>query len=87
MEPHHAPYTPKYQYWTGLLLFMHVLLFIEGVLNFSKDPRIDLISTIIIVCCILVLKGVIAKRVYKNWLVDVMETAIWLFLQYLHGIP
>jgi hypothetical protein len=30
-----------------------------------------------IVCGLILLKGVIAKRVYKNWLFDVIETAIY----------
>ena len=34
-------------------------------------------STIFIVGCLILLKGVTAKRVYKNWPLDVMETAIY----------
>ena len=74
MEPHHAPYTTKHRYWTGLLLLVRFVLFFEGVLNFSKDPQIDLIATIII---ILLLKSNASKRVYKNWLVDAMENAVY----------
>ena len=77
MEPHHAPYTSKHRYWTGLLLLVRVALFFEGVLNFSKDPQIDLMATIVIVSCLLLFKGVAAKRVYNNWIVDIMETAIY----------
>ena len=76
MEPHHAPYTSKHRYWTGLLLLVRIALFSEGVLNFSKDPQIDLLATVIVVSYLLLLKSVSAKRVYKNWLVDIMETAI-----------
>ena len=76
MEPHHAPYTSKHRYWTGLLLLVRIILLSERVLNFSKDPQIDLLATIVVVSCLLLLKSVTAKRVYKNWLVDVMETAI-----------
>ena len=77
LEPYHAPYTAKYRYWTGLLLFVRVLLFLISVLNFSLDPRVDLLSVILVVGGLILLKGVIAKRVYKNWLLDVMETAIY----------
>ena len=76
MEPHHAPFTSKHRYWTGLLLFIRVVLFLVGVMNFSKDPQIDLIATIVVVSCLILIKSVTAKRVYKNWLIDVMETAI-----------
>ena len=77
LEPYHAPYTAKYRYWTGLLLFIRAFLYLISGLNFSLDPRVDLISTIFIVGSLILLKGMTAKRVYKNWLLDVMETAIY----------
>ena len=77
LEPYHAPYTAKYRYWTGLLLLVRVLLYLISVLNFSLDPRVDLMAAIFIVGGLTLLKGVTAKRVYKNWPLDVMETAIY----------
>ena len=74
LEPYHAPYTAKYRYWTGLLLFVRVYLL---SLNFTLDPRVELMSTIFVVGGLILLKGVTAKRVYKNWVLDVMETAIY----------
>ena len=77
IEPYHAPYTAQYRYWTGLLLFIRMLLYLISVLNFSLDPRVDLLAMIFIVGGLILLKGVTAKRVYKNWPLDVMETAIY----------
>ena len=77
IEPYHAPYTAQYRYWTGLLLFVRILLYLISVLNFSLDPRVDLLATIFIVGGLILLKGVTAKRVYKNWPLDVMETSIY----------
>jgi hypothetical protein len=77
LEPYHAPYAAKYRYWTGLLLFLRVLLYLISLLNVSLDPRVDLMATIFVVGGLLLLKGMIAKRIYKNWLLDVMETAIY----------
>ena len=77
LEPYYAPYTTKYRYWTGLLLIVRAFLYIIPILSFSFDPRVDLISTIFIVGGLILLKGVTANRVYKNWLLDVMETAIY----------
>ena len=77
LEPYHAPYTAKYRYWTGLLLFVRILLYLISVLNFSLNPRVDLLATIFIIGGLILLKGVTAKRVYKNWPLDVMETAIY----------
>ena len=77
LEPYHAPYNVKYRYWTGLLLFVHAFVYIIAVLNFSLDPRVELMSVILTVGGLIFLKGVIAKRVYKNCLIDAMEVAIY----------
>ena len=77
LEPYHSPYTAKYRYWTGLLLFVRALLYVISALNLSLDPRVDLMSTIFIVGGLILLKGVTAKRVYKNWPLDVMKTALY----------
>ena len=77
LEPYHAPYSAKYRYWTGLLLSVRVLLNLISLLNFSLDPRVNLMAIIFVLGCLLLLKGVTAKRVYKNWPLDVMATAIY----------
>ena len=56
---------------------MRALLHLISILNFSLDPRVDLMAVIFVVGGLILLKGVIAKRVYKNWPLDVMETAIY----------
>ena len=77
LEPYHAPYTAKYRYWAGLLLLVRALLYLISLLNFSLDPRVDLLAISLIVGGLIFLKGMTAKRVYKNWPLDVMETAIY----------
>ena len=77
IEPNHAPYTPKHRYWTGLLLIIRVLLFLSSLINFSLDPRVDMMSTVLVVGGLLLLKGLTTKRIYKSWPLDVMETAIF----------
>jgi hypothetical protein len=77
MDPYHAPYTTKYRYWTGLLLIMRIILFSVSAINFSRDPRVDFVSTIFVIGGLILFKGIIAKRIYKNVLLDVMETAIY----------
>ena len=78
-EPYHAPYTTKYGYWTGLLLLVRVLIYLISALKYQFDPNIPVeqLSTIIAISALLLFKGVIATRVYKNWLLDVIETAIY----------
>ena len=77
MEPYHTPYTPRYRYWMGLLLLVRVLLLLISILNFTLDPRLNLISTILVIGCLLFVKVVTASRVYKSWPLDVMETGIY----------
>ena len=77
MEPYHAPYSTKYRYWTGLLLIIRIILFSVSTLNFTRDPRVDFVSTIFVIGCLLLFKGVVAKRIYTNVVIDVMETGIY----------
>ena len=60
-----------------MLLFARVLLHLISVVNFSLYPCIDLVVVICVVCGLILLKGVTAKRVYKNGPLDVMETFIY----------
>ena len=79
IEPYHAPYTAKHRYWTGLLLFVRILLSFISAFKFLFDPHVPVeqMSTIIVIGALLLLKGIVATRVYKNWLLDVIETAIY----------
>ena len=77
IQPYHAPYASNYCYWTGLLLIVRITLFCVSAVNFSRDPRVDFVSTIFVIGCLILFKGVIVKRIYKNVVIDVMETAIY----------
>ena len=50
-----------------------------SALKFSFDPQIpvELLTTIVVIGGLLFVKGVTAKRVYKNWPIDVLETFIY----------
>ena len=79
-EPYHAPYTAKHRYWTGLLLLVRMVLSLISSISFSfDDPQIpvELMSTTVVIGCLLLLKGVITNRIYKNWPLDILETAIY----------
>ena len=79
IEPFHAPYTRKHRYWTGLLIFSRVIVSLFSALKFLFDPQIpvELLTTILVIGGLLFVKGVTSKRVYKNWLLDVLETFIY----------
>ena len=77
IEPYHAPYTFKHRYWTGLLLLSRVLLYIVSAINTSGDPRVTIVAVTFIVGCLLLIKGVLANKIYKNRLVDAIETVMY----------
>ena len=77
IEPYHAPYSVKHRYWTGLLLLSRVILALVSAVNTSGDPRVTLVAVFFVIGCLLLAKGVIANRVYKNGLIDVLETIVY----------
>ena len=78
MDTYHSPYTPRHRYWTGLLLIARAILFLISAINFSGDPRVTLLSTIIIVSLLFFYKALFNIRIYKNWLISAMETLVYL---------
>ena len=78
LEPCHAPYAFKHRYWTGLLLFAHIVLYIRSAVNQAEmQVAIDLMVVIMIVSCLLFLKGNF-RKVYKNTLLTILETIIYM---------
>ena len=77
IEPYHAPYTFKHRYWTGLLLLSRVLLHLVSAVNTTGDPRVNILATSLIIGCLLLIKGTVATKVYKNRLVDLTETIVY----------
>ena len=75
---HHVPYNSKYRYWTGLLLLVRVVLYITASVTVSNKPQVSLLMTIILVggllSCKTLARGVV---VYKNVLVDVVDTVLY----------
>lgn len=76
IEPYHAPYTFRHRYWTGMLLLVRVFLYIISAVNVSGDPQVSLVAIIFVVSMLLLVKGTIAKNLYKKQPVDVIETVM-----------
>ena len=74
---YHAPYNSKYRYWTGLLLLVRVVLYITSSLTICGGPKTSLVTTIILVGCLFLLKGLGRVQVYKKLVVDVIETGLY----------
>ena len=76
IDPYHAPYVEKYRYWTGLLLFMRIVLYLVFALNVSGDPGVNLMAINASAISLLLLKAHFGK-IYKNKFVDIMEMACY----------
>ena len=72
LEPYHAPYVSEHRYWTGLLLFTRIVVYLVFALNVSGDPGVNLLAITTTVVCLLLLKGQFG-RVYKMAFIDVIE--------------
>lgn len=77
IETYHAPYNGKHRYWTGFLLLVRSVLYLVAATNTSGNPRIILASTAFAVGCVLVWKASIGLRIYKNWIIDTVETLLY----------
>ena len=72
---YHAPYNYKHHYWTGLLLVVRVVLYITVAVTGSHYPELPLLMTVILVGCLLFIKGISGIRLYKKTSVDNLEMA------------
>ena len=77
MEAYHAPYKPKYRYWTGLLLFIRILLNIIVMANTSGNPRTNLLAITILIAFLFLLKAYLGDGIYKRRLLDYLETTYY----------
>ena len=74
IETYNTPYTPKYRYWTGLLLIARVALYLTAAANVSNNPTIALTSIFFVVGFIFCVKGFTSGKQYRMWSKDVLET-------------
>ena len=82
IETYHIPYTPQNRYWTGLLLFVRVALYIASAANVSGDPRINLLTIGSVIAGVLLISKIvgIGNRIYKKWPIEVLEVANYMNL-------
>ena len=72
MAPYHAPYNINHRFWTGLLLFARVALYLVFALNVSGDPGVNLLAITVTVGAIMFLKASVGK-IYQNHVIDWIE--------------
>ena len=77
METYNIPYRPQHRYWTGMLLFARIILYLIAAVNVSNDPQLALASITFVIGTIFLLKALIRGGLYRNKLVDIVETAFY----------
>ena len=78
IDTYHIPHTAKHRYWTGLLLLVRVAVYLISTFTVPVDPRISLLTVVIAICCLLAYTTSFTFRVYKNKLLNAMESFVYL---------
>ena len=73
IDAYHAPYIPRNRYWTGLLLLARFILYLTAAANISGEPRINLLTLLLVIGSILLLHGLSGVSIYKTWTLNVVE--------------
>ncbi len=77
MDAYYAPLNPQHCYWVGLLLLARITLYMHAI-GFNSEPTLEhkatLLAIIGTVFFLLLLKQ-LRVRVYKNWIIDLLETS------------
>ena len=68
-----GPYRDQFRYWTGLLLFVRIVLFAIFRSNALGDPWINLFAITVVVATLLVF-WVIVGKVYKNLCMKLLQS-------------
>ena len=74
LEAYCIPFSPKHRYWTGLLLFVRVSVYLVSAFNISGNPELPLLFTALIVCFLLLYMAMFGVRIYRRLFLNVMET-------------
>ena len=74
---HYVPYNAKHRYWIGLLLFVRVFIYLVAAISSSNEQPITLLSTVIIMCCLLLYKTIRRIKVYRNLLNNLIESFMY----------
>ena len=79
LDTYHAPYKPKYRFWTGLFLLLRCILFLVFAFNISGDDNVNLLVISSVTSAIFVGFALLGK-VYKNWYLNALEVSFILNL-------
>ena len=71
MDAYYAPYKKHARYWTGLLLWSRMGLFLMIAINVLGSDRVNILAISSAVAALLAIKG----RVYKEWWKGMLESS------------
>lgn len=75
IQMYHIPYNERHRYWTGLLLFIRIVVYVVEVLIGSKDSAVVYVTIIVLLNALFVIKT-LHVRIYKNWPIDALESVL-----------
>ena len=76
MDAYHAPYTKEARYWTGLLLLSRLGLFLTFAINTFGNNGVNILAVATVSAALLAIK----RRVYEDWVKDILESSFILNL-------
>ena len=71
MDAYYAPYKQHTRYWTGLLLWSRMGLFLTIAVNVLGSDRVNILAISSATAALLAIKG----RVYEDWWKDMLESS------------
>ena len=74
-DVYHAPYNTQHCYWTGLLLFVRVVLFCVPAFMNSSDPKTSLMAITCVSGGLLLYKEIVREKIYKNIVLNALESS------------
>ena len=77
MEANLAPYKPKYRFWTGLLLFVRIILHLVPAMNYNNNPHLNLLAVGLSVTFLIALKAYFGNSIYKTVTLDYLELSYY----------
>ena len=80
---YHAPFANKFQFWSGLLLLIRIILHLVSLLGtgFGKDSKISVVSIITATIVLMVIRMLIQEKgLYKRSFVEYLEIASYVNL-------
>ena len=75
-----GPYKDSYQFWTGHLLMIRIIILLAYTINTHDHPSVNLLLIISACAHLLLLNVWFVRGVYKKWPLDVLESSSFLNL-------